>query len=57
MNDPKVSFSKNEFARQLNVSRDSVDRRIKEGRLRVFRFGRRVLIPGSELERLLREAK
>jgi excisionase family DNA binding protein len=54
MEENRVSFSKDEVARRLGVSRDSVSRAIQKGKLRVVRFGRRVLIPGSEIERLLR---
>lgn len=46
-------FSKDEFAKELRVSRDSVDRAIRRGEIQVVRFGRRVLIPRSELERIL----
>jgi excisionase family DNA binding protein len=49
----KVAFSKDEFARSIGVSRDSVDRAIRRGELKSVSFGRRVLIPKSELTRLL----
>ncbi len=57
MEENKSCLSRDELARRLGVSRDSVIRAIKKGELKVVRFGRRVLIPQSELDRLLREAK
>ncbi|HLY61927.1 MAG TPA: excisionase family DNA-binding protein [Terriglobia bacterium] len=56
-NENKLALSKTELANRLGVSRDSIDRRIKEGKLKVIRFGRRVLIPASEAARLVAEAK
>lgn len=50
----KLAFSKGEAARVLSVSRDSVSRAIAAGKLKAVKFGRRVLIPKAELERLLR---
>lgn len=49
----KQAFSKAEFAKQFSVSADSVNRAIQRGDLKVIRFGRRVLIPRSEVERVL----
>lgn len=57
MEENRSCFSRDELARRLGVSRDSVIRAINRGELKVFRFGRRVLIPKSELDRLLKEAK
>jgi len=57
MEENKACFSRDELARQLGVSRDSVIRAIQRGELKIVRFGRRVLIPQSELDRLLKEAK
>jgi len=53
----KAAFSKAELAEQLAVSRDSVSRAIDRKEIKVIRFGRRVLIPQSELARLLNQAK
>lgn len=50
----KAAFSKKEYAHQLGVSLDSVNRMIKKGKIRIVNFGRRVLIPKEELERLLK---
>jgi excisionase family DNA binding protein len=57
MQEDRLSFSKDEVARQLGVSRDSVTRAIQRGEMKPIYFGRRVLIPRSELERLLRGTK
>lgn len=57
MEENKSCYSRDELARRLGVSRDSVIRAIQRGELKVFRFGRRVLIPKSELDRILKEAK
>lgn len=53
----KLCFSRDEVAQRLGVSRDSVIRAIQKGKLRAVKFGRRVLIPHTELDRLLKEAK
>jgi excisionase family DNA binding protein len=53
----KAAFSKAELAEQLGVSRDSVSRAIDRKEIKVIRFGRRVLIPQSELARVLNQAK
>jgi excisionase family DNA binding protein len=57
MEEDRVTFSKDEVARRLGVSRDSVIRAIAKGNIKIIRFGRRVLIPQSELARLVAEAK
>jgi excisionase family DNA binding protein len=57
MEENRVSFSRDEVARRLGVSRDSVIRAINRGEIKVLRLGRRVLIPQSELSRLLAQAK
>jgi len=41
-----------EAAGELGVSRDTVRRLIKAGKLRLVRISRRVLIPRQELDRL-----
>jgi len=42
-----------EFAEALGLSRGLADRVIRENRVRSLRLGRRILIPSSELDRLL----
>lgn len=53
----QAAVSRKQFARLLGVSVDSVIRGIARGDIKSIRFGRRVLIPRSELERLLQGAK
>jgi excisionase family DNA binding protein len=53
MENDRLAFSRDEVARRLGVSRDSVIRAIAKGRIKIIRFGRRVLIPKAELDRLL----
>jgi excisionase family DNA binding protein len=53
MSAEKLALSKREYAQQSGVSLDSVNRQIKRGKIRVINFGRRVLIPATELNRLL----
>lgn len=53
MQEDRLAFSRDELARKLGVSRDSVIRAIAKGTIKVVRFGRRVLIPKSEVDRLL----
>ena len=52
----RAALSKKEFAERLGVSLDSVNRMIKKEKIRAVNFGRRVLIPCAEVERLLRGA-
>lgn len=54
---PQVVFSRRETAEMLGVSLDSVIRAISRGDIKAIRFGRRLLIPRSEIERLLEGAK
>jgi excisionase family DNA binding protein len=42
-----------EAAGKLGVSQRTVERRIADGSLRVVRLGRRVLVPQTEVDRLL----
>jgi excisionase family DNA binding protein len=53
MTHEKAAYSKAELAAQLGVSKDSVNRAIKRGEIKIVRFGRRVLIPCDQLARLL----
>jgi excisionase family DNA binding protein len=57
MSENRVALSKREVATRLGVSLDSVNRAIKKGEIRVINFGRRRLIPATELSRLIAEAK
>jgi len=50
---PRAAFGVGEVAKALGVSKFSVIRRIKDGTLKAVPFGRRLLIPASELARLL----
>lgn len=51
--DQRVALGIAEFARALGCSTDTVRRQVAAGKLKSFRFSRRVLIPISELRRLL----
>ena len=51
----KLASSISETAEKLGVSRDSVIRAIQRGDLKAIRFGKRVLVPTSELKRILGE--
>lgn len=53
MQEDRLTFSRDELAQKLGVSRDSVIRAIAKGKIKTIRFGRRVLIPKSEVDRLL----
>jgi excisionase family DNA binding protein len=50
----RAALSMQEFAAQLGVSKDTVIRAIARGEVKTVKFGRRVLVPMSELERTLR---
>jgi excisionase family DNA binding protein len=49
----RAALSKAEFAAKLGVSKDSVNRAILKNKIKIVRFGRRVLIPVSELSRIV----
>ena len=49
-------LSRREFADRLGLSLDTVKRHIERGKLRHVRLGRRILIPTSEIDRILSEA-
>ena len=42
-----------EFARSIGVSYDSAFRKAQAGELKTVRFGRRILVPAAEVERVL----
>lgn len=49
---PKLLFKRSEAAYSLGISIRSVDSMIADGRLKTRRWGSRVLIPASELQRV-----
>jgi excisionase family DNA binding protein len=48
----KLMLSKSETGRILGLSQSTIDRMIAAGRIAIRRFGKRVLICRSEIERL-----
>jgi excisionase family DNA binding protein len=44
-----------EFAASLGVSYDTAWRAASDGRLKTIRFGKRLLIPAGEVERVMNE--
>jgi excisionase family DNA binding protein len=52
-------YTQNEAAAALRVSRDTIERWIKEGKLKALKFGKtrqaHVRIPGSELETFIKK--
>lgn len=48
-----AAVSQNDAAKMLGLCRQSVAKHIARGELRCVRLGRRVLIPVSEIERIL----
>lgn len=50
----RVAFSPGEFATLTGLSLSTVHRRLATGEIKFGRSGRRVLIPRTELERLVR---
>ena len=44
-----------EFAESLTISYDSAFRKATSGELRTVRFGRRILVPADEVERVMKE--
>jgi excisionase family DNA binding protein len=53
---PRLAYSLSEAAQALGLSVRSLRYLMQQGKLGYARIGRRVLIPASELERLLRRA-
>jgi excisionase family DNA binding protein len=51
----RKALSVSEFSDALGTSNDTTRRRIADGSIRSVRFGRRVLIPRAELDRILAE--
>lgn len=44
-----------QFAKSLSISYDSAFRKATSGELKTIRFGKRILIPCDEIERIMRE--
>lgn len=53
---PPKLYTREEAAEILRISPTLLWRLHKEGKLQVVRFGRRVLVEASEIERVIREA-
>jgi len=51
---PKLAYSVEEAAEALSLGRTKTFALIKEGRLRVIRLGKRVVVPVTELQDFLR---
>jgi excisionase family DNA binding protein len=49
----KLAYSINETARALSMGRTSIYSLIADGRLEVFKLGRRTLIKASSIQRLV----
>lgn len=49
----KLAYSINETARTLSLGRTSIYAMIADGRLEAFKLGRRTLIKGESIRRLL----
>jgi excisionase family DNA binding protein len=54
--DRPIAVSVNHAAKLVGVSRATIRLYAKNGRLRVARFGRRVIVPINSLEQLVRES-
>jgi excisionase family DNA binding protein len=50
------AYSVGEAAELLRVSKATIGRRIREGKIRAIRVGSRVLVPSDSIQRLLRDA-
>ena len=49
----RLVYQLTEFAQAMCLSKDTVKRQIDKGKIRSIRVGRRILIPVSEVQRLL----
>lgn len=47
------AYSLDEAAKLISVSKFTISRRIREGKIRAIRVGRRVLVPSDSIHRLL----
>lgn len=50
---PRAAYSLDEVARSLGISRRTLYQRMGDGTLCTVKFGKRRLVPATELERLL----
>ena len=50
------AYSVGETAELLRVSKATIGRRIREGKIRAIRVGSRVLVPSDSIQRLLQDA-
>jgi excisionase family DNA binding protein len=50
------AYSVGEAAELLSVSKATIVRRIREGKIRAIRVGSRVLVPSDSIQRLLQDA-
>lgn len=57
MDDPRLTLTVNEAAKMLGISRGLAYQMVKMGKIPSVRFGKRVLVPRSALEKLLAESK
>jgi len=53
----KLMLSKSETGRVLGLSQSTIDRMISTGRIAIRRFGKRVLVCRSEIERLTKPSR
>ena len=51
----KLAYSRKEAAAELSVSARTIDYWVAQGHLKARKLGKRVLIPGTELVRILKE--
>lgn len=57
MDDPRLTLTVSEAAKMLGISRGLAYQMVKMGKIPSVRFGKRVLVPRSALEKLLAESK
>lgn len=57
MDDPRLTLTVNEAAKMLGISRGLAYQMVKMGKIPSVRFGKRILVPRSALEKLLAESK
>jgi predicted site-specific integrase-resolvase len=55
LSDARRAEGLSEFAHSIGISYDSALRAANDGRLKVIRFGKRILVTESEISRALRE--
>jgi excisionase family DNA binding protein len=57
VDNPRLTLTVNEAANMLGISRGLAYQMVKMGKIPSVRFGKRVLVPRSALEKLLAESK